>query len=1129
MGTAKHRASGRNLAGFALPIIAALLIVASLAATTVLLEHNREAVWKPQSDTKKQLQNVTDSLVKFQRTFHRLPCPAPHDQLPGSGNFGLEGTGCSLGSAINGVERHAIGDGKFMRVGVLPVRTLGLTESYNADEWGNRFTYVVIESLTDPVTFSDETGTLKLISENGTTLSDGAFAIVAHGKDGKGAYSLKSGTVGVACNTNSSGSGSTGDQQLLSSSRSSRNCSYGDNNGEFVMRSSNPQKGVDYFDDQVAVVAMDTQARGTNLPCRPPATPTPFTWADPSDPLATCSAPFTNMASGDTQTITNTSAYNSGNAQVRCNNGSLEVISSTCTHTPACPASTTIWNGTGENCSAARGDLENGESVVLTNTAGGRSGSVRVTCTDGVATPSDISCAGDSCPLPWGGTLAHNGTTSAFSTSSVTCGDSCASETRTCSYGSLSGSYTNQSCTAASCNNCTTPWGDTVAHTSSVTAFSSASVPCGSSCASETRTCTNGVLSGSYSASSCTVQPCAACSLPWGGNIAHGDSIASFENSSVPCSTTCKSQTRSCNNGTLSSGYSNSSCTVAACSCTTPWGANVADGNSVTAYASDSVVCNASGDGCTSETRHCANGVLSGSYTRQDCSVSNCTSGWCWTYIGTSNVLPSVCHNQAPCPSTNMQNTCLNNCNGGAIGAGDCCEETPLQSSSRYYRCLDHGDGTNASCTSPWGTTVLHGDYVSAYSSSSGSCGSTCSAIRESRVCNNGVLSGSYTNQSCSEATSCSASCSLPWGGTLGNGASLTAYSASSVTCGSSCNSVSEIRACNNGVLSGSYTNRTCTATCASCSLPWNTPWTVGGNTCNTQNGTVLSHGEESEVFSDTTLPTTGTAQWRCNNGTATLMSATCGRACTIPANTSWGQYAVNTEPLCHLNAPLTIEDGRNGVGYDTTEPTLGSGEWRCTNGTASLQSSSLCRRTYCALPWGGTIAVGASVTAYSSSSVGCGSTCSSETRLCRADGLSGSYTNQNCSAATCSGVWVVQNGGATQISGDTSNTCPTGFSDGGTCTSLGSTCRARVGVINPSIPLFSWKIYKCETGGSTPSGGTWQYSGGDSCSVSACSNYSAGPPSGSCSNIGESCGIPRSDAWCGDSGVVMQVYVCQP
>lgn len=69
---------------------------------------------------------------------------------------------------------------------------------------------------------------------------------------------------------------------------------------------------------------------------------------------------------------------------------------------------------------------------------------------------------------------------------------------------------------------------------------------------------------------------------------------------------------------------------------------------------------------------------------------------------------------------------------------------------------------------------------------------------------------GTSALQSVTVAVGAAAACSLPWGGTIANGVSTTAYQASSVTSPATCASVSESRTCDNGVLSGSYTNQTC-------------------------------------------------------------------------------------------------------------------------------------------------------------------------------------------------------------------------------------------------------------------------------------------------------------------------------
>ncbi len=55
-------------------------------------------------------------------------------------------------------------------------------------------------------------------------------------------------------------------------------------------------------------------------------------------------------------------------------------------------------------------------------------------------------------------------------------------------------------------------------------------------------------------------------------------------------------------------------------------------------------------------------------------------------------------------------------------------------------------------------------------------------------------------------------SCLLPWGGTVANAGTVTAYQAPTATCPAAC--VSQVRSCASGVLSGTYTSRSCGSTC---------------------------------------------------------------------------------------------------------------------------------------------------------------------------------------------------------------------------------------------------------------------------------------------------------------------------
>lgn len=102
----------------------------------------------------------------------------------------------------------------------------------------------------------------------------------------------------------------------------------------------------------------------------------------------------------------------------------------------------------------------------------------------------------------------------------------------------------------------------------SITAYQFSSVPSPNTCSSvsETRNCNNGVLSGSYQNAFCSVNT--SCDLPWTGTIASGNSVTAYQASSVTSPTTCASvsQTRTCTNGVLSGSgtYDKQNCTASA-------------------------------------------------------------------------------------------------------------------------------------------------------------------------------------------------------------------------------------------------------------------------------------------------------------------------------------------------------------------------------------------------------------------------------------------------------------------------------------------------------------------------------------------------------------------------------------
>jgi hypothetical protein len=94
-----------------------------------------------------------------------------------------------------------------------------------------------------------------------------------------------------------------------------------------------------------------------------------------------------------------------------------------------------------------------------------------------------------------------------------------------------------------------------------VKAYKSSTVAFGETCESEQRQCLDAVMTGSFQFESCTVNPAASCSLN-GKTVAHGSSVTVFTSSSVPAGQTCKTEVRACSNGTLSGSAISESCVV---------------------------------------------------------------------------------------------------------------------------------------------------------------------------------------------------------------------------------------------------------------------------------------------------------------------------------------------------------------------------------------------------------------------------------------------------------------------------------------------------------------------------------------------------------------------------------------
>ncbi len=189
--------------GFSVLELAISLVISSIIYVSFLGYFVNMSKGDLEKETNAKIQEIEAALNKYVQTNGYLPCPASREDALTSSNLGVS-TDCTLGSATGTTD--VTNASTTIRIGAVPVATLGVDRNYIFDGWKNRFTYIVVKSLaTTSSSFKSyaASGTGPIIIQdknaNQTNVSnDVSYVLISHGMKGYGAYNID-GTVIKAC------------------------------------------------------------------------------------------------------------------------------------------------------------------------------------------------------------------------------------------------------------------------------------------------------------------------------------------------------------------------------------------------------------------------------------------------------------------------------------------------------------------------------------------------------------------------------------------------------------------------------------------------------------------------------------------------------------------------------------------------------------------------------------------------------------------------------------------------------------------------------------------------------------------------------------------------------------------
>lgn len=120
-----------------------------------------------------------------------------------------------------------------------------------------------------------------------------------------------------------------------------------------------------------------------------------------------CSASVGAINHGSSAAATDSVQNSTGSVTVTCNNGTLNQSGATCA--TQCPGNTASWTVSGQTCNSSYTDIADSASSTISDAAAPTTGSVTLSCANGVVSQSGATCAAAAvCPSPVGSVWIAN-------------------------------------------------------------------------------------------------------------------------------------------------------------------------------------------------------------------------------------------------------------------------------------------------------------------------------------------------------------------------------------------------------------------------------------------------------------------------------------------------------------------------------------------------------------------------------------------------------------------------------------------------------------------------------------------------------------------------------------------------